>query len=73
MKHFGSHPNEECRNEFSAYSTDVMFGQWFLTLTHQVIDSSNMSRIIILQKTDVPFFHQILVDLEKAWVPKIPF
>ena len=35
MKHFGSHPNEECRNEFSAYSSDVMFGQWFLTLAHQ--------------------------------------
>ena len=31
MKHFGSHPNEECRNEFSTYSTDVMFGQKFLT------------------------------------------
>ena len=37
MKHFGSHPNEECRNEFSVYSTDVMFGQWFLTLAHQLM------------------------------------
>ena len=31
MKHFGSHPNEECRNELSTYSTDVMFVQKFLT------------------------------------------
>ena len=35
MKHFGSHPNEECRNKFSAYFSDVMFAQWFLTLSHQ--------------------------------------
>ena len=36
MKHFGSHPYEEFRNEFSAYSSDVMFVQWFLTLAHQM-------------------------------------
>ena len=30
LKRFGSHPNEECRNGFLTYYTDVMFGQKFL-------------------------------------------
>ena len=45
MKHFGSHPNKECRNEFSAYSTDVMFGQWFLTLAHQIYSNLQISNV----------------------------